>query len=148
MESTLGVLTDFVLANRAEAEKIGLERESFAGIDAKGISQVTIAKLYAILTKTQYDSNFPMLRDASFVYTASEDGPWVQLVPDDMVQRLAAQSDADLVAVSEAWSDTDEFLSEYSRWRKADLHGLLQQLRELSKRAADENKVLFMWTCL
>jgi len=65
-----------------------------------------------------------------------------------MVRRLAAQSDADLAAISEAWSNTEEFLSKYSRWRKADLHGLLQQLREISKRAAGENKVLFMWTYL
>ncbi len=144
----MGVLTDFVVAGGTEAEKVGTEREAFQGLDAKGIDQVKMATLYAILNKTQYDPSFPMLREESFVYIASEDGPWVQVVPDEMVQQLAAQSDADLVTVSEAWYNTEEFLPKYSHWTKADVLELLRQLREISSRTAAENKVLCMWRCL
>ena len=59
---------------------LGDEREAFDGIDAKGLSQVEMRTLYAILSNTEYDESF-LGDDSSFAYTASEDGPWAQRIP-------------------------------------------------------------------
>src|SRR2546425_12099398 len=65
----MGVLTDVVIAGRDEAQKIGesnVPSKEFPGIDAKGIDQVKIGTLYAILTRTKYDPGF-MIDEESFV---------------------------------------------------------------------------------
>lgn len=81
----MGVLTDFVVAPRPNAVRVGeasVPSEEFGGIDAKGIDQVRMGTLYAILSGT-YDPTF-LVDEASFVYSASDDGPWVQVIPEDM----------------------------------------------------------------
>jgi hypothetical protein len=143
----MGVLTDFVLANASDAQRLGDHREDFEGLDAKGLGQVQMGTLYAILSETAYDPSF-MISDDSFSYTASEDGPWVQPVPDDMVRRLASLSDDESERVAELWSKTEEFDPKYSSWNRADIDDFLEQIRPLAARAVAEGKVLFMWSSL
>jgi len=146
----MGVLTDIVIAGRDDAQKVGeadVPSHEFPGIDAKGINQVHMGTLYAILTRSDYDPRF-MTTHESFVYSASQDGPWVQLIPDDMVARLAKTSDAEIPLIADEWGKTEEFDPEYSRWTKEDIVTFLRQLTSLSRKAQGENKSVFMWSCL
>jgi hypothetical protein len=143
----MGVLTDFVVADASEAKRLGDHRESFDGLDAKGIDQVRMGTLYALLTKTAYDPSF-LVTDESFAYTASDDGPWVQIVPDDMVQLLLKMSPSDIKQVGDAWFQTEEFDSQFSRWSREDVAEFLTEIQRLASRAGNEGKKLFMWTCL
>lgn len=143
----MGVLTDFVVADDSDAQRLGDERDAFDGIDAKGLGQVEMGTLYAILSDTEYDESF-LVDDSSFAYTASDDGPWVQRVPGDMVRRLAAMADEDLPRIAEAWSQTEEFDPKYFGWKREDIDTFLPEIRRLAQQAIQEKKTLFMWTCL
>ena len=146
----MGVLTDIVLAGTNEAKKVeasdGPSRE-FPGIDAKGIDQVRMGTLYAILTSTEYDPGF-MLDEESVIEPDDEDGPWVQIVPQEMVLLLSELPDAGIPAVADQWSKTEEFQPEYSSWSQEDILKFLEQIRSLSKKALTDNKTMYMWMCL
>jgi hypothetical protein len=118
------VLTDFVVADDSDAQKLGDKLEAFDPIDAKGLGQIEMGTLYAILSDTEYDESF-LVDDESFAYTASDDGPWVQRVPEDMVRRLAAMTDDDLPRIAEAWSETEEFDPKYFGWNRGDIDEFL-----------------------
>lgn len=143
----MGVLTDFIVANALEAKRLGEQREDFDGLDAKGIDQVQMGTLYALLTKTEYDPSF-LMSDESLAYTVSDDGPWVHVIPQDMVQRLAMISTTEMHEIGDAWFQTEEFDPQYSSWSREDIAEFLLQIQQLAKHAISEGKKLFMWTCL
>jgi hypothetical protein len=146
-EGIMGVLTDFVVAEASEAKRLGDDRESFDGVDAKGIDQVRMGTLYAFLTETEYDPSF-LTSDDSFAYIASDDGPWVQAIPADMVKRLMEMSPVEMQKIGDVWFQTEEFDPKYSRWSRDDVSEFLSQIQQLATRAMSEGKSLFMWTCL
>lgn len=146
----MGVLTDFVVAPISDATLVGetsVPSEEFDGIDAKGIDQVRMGTLYAILSGTEYDPAF-LVDESSFVYSGSDDGPWVQVVPEDMVARLAAMTDQSVSDVAKTWGSTEEFEPAYSSWSEHDIRTFLAGIAGLARRALAETKALFMWTSL
>ena len=145
----MGVLTDFVVADRTEAKRVGdclKPSKVLGGIDAK-VDQVKMGTLYAILVGTDYDPGF-LTGEASFLYVVSDDGPWVQLVPERMVERLARLSDAEVPRIAREWRKTEEFDPKYSRWTPDDIERFLRDIAALAQKAIGERKSLLMWTCL
>lgn len=146
----MGVLTDFVVASRSDAKKVAdcsVPSEELGGIDAKGVDPVQMGTLYAILSESEYDPDF-MIAEDSFLHVVSDDGPWVQIVPDDMVKRLAGLTEADIPAVAKRWGETEEFEPQYGEWTPEDMCAFLVEISKLSQRAIAEEKSLLMWTCL
>lgn len=146
----MGVLTDFVVADRTEAHLVGeadVPSQTFNGIDAKGIDQVKMATLYAILTGTDYDPDF-LATDDSFAYIGSDDGPWVQAIPDPMLHKLAELSPFTIPSVAKEWAASEEFDPKYSNWSPEAVTWFLQEISRLSRLAVSTNKTVFMWTCL
>jgi hypothetical protein len=146
----MGVLTDFVVADLADAGRIGecaVPSRDFGGIDAKGVDQIMMGTLYAILSGTPHDPRF-LVSQESFLYTASDEGPWVQLVPQDMVIRLSNLPEDDVSRVADEWCKTEEFDPKHSRWAAGDVQRFLREIAALSRKAVAENKSLLMWTSL
>jgi hypothetical protein len=143
----MGVLTDFIVADASDAKKLGDQRETFDGLDAKGIDQVRMGTLYALLTSTEYSPAF-LVTEESFAYSASEDGPWVQPIPGDMVQLLAKMSPPERQRIGDEWFKTEEFDPKFSHWTRDDVSWFLNEIQQLASRAVAEGKTLFMWTCL
>ncbi len=143
----MGVLTDFVVADKTDAKRVGdsmSPSQEFGGVDAMGILQVQMGTLYAILTGHEYDPEF-LTKEESFLYSASEEGPWVQLVPHDMVLRLARLTEAEVPGIAERWGRTEEFNNE---WDSETLEWVIQDIAALSRTALQEGKTVLMWTCL
>ena len=73
-----------------------------------------------------------MIDEDSFGYVASHDGPWVQMVPDEMVANLARLSESKIRPIADEWLKTDEFQNEYSVWTKQDVITFLREMISLS----------------
>src|SRR5262249_17900502 len=106
-----------------------------------------MGKLYAILTGGEYDPKF-LTTESSFLYTASDDGPWVQLVPKNMVARLTKLSDREIVAVAGEWSKIEEFDPKYCDWPAGAVERFVREIAALSRKAESEGKSVLTWTCL
>ncbi len=145
----MGVLTDFVVAAPSDAQRVGdshCPSREFNGIEAKGIGSVELSTLHAILTRTPVDSGF--MGGDCLLYSPSDEGPWVLLVPTDLVQRLAELSAHYVVATAEEWAKTEEFSPKYSRWTLDVIKGWLQELARLCRQAVAEKKAVLMWMSL
>ena len=144
----MGVLTDFVVAELGDAKRIGdsmCPSRDFDGIEAKGIDNVKLSTLYAILTGTPVDPGF---MGGDFLYSHSDEGPWVLLVPPDLVQRLANLSVDQVSATAGEWGKTEEFSPKYSRWPQEVIEQWLQELARLCRQAIAEKIDVLMWMSL
>ena len=149
----MGILTDFVVADISESKRIGDSlnpSQEFNGLDEKGIDQVKLATLYAILTDQPYDPDF--MSEDSLLYVASDEGPWVQQVPPDLVSRLANLAESQYLAVAQQWTQTEEFTHKHSGFSPPEAvtfaETFIQRFALLARKAIAENKALLMWTCL
>jgi hypothetical protein len=143
----MGVLTDFVVADRADAQRVCdsvCPNQAFAGLDAKGIDAVKLGTLHAILTGGKFDLSF--LGDT--LCSGGEDGPWVFEVSPDFVQRLARLNARQLRSAGTKWAATEEFSPKYDNWQADAVHQMLRELAALCKRANQEGKAVLMWMCL
>jgi hypothetical protein len=142
----MGVLTDFVIADPSDAERVGessYSSKDFGGLEAKGIDQVKLGTLYGILTGAPFNPSF-MGDDESLLYLASDAGPLVQLVPPDLVGRLASLDDSELTRVAEKWAETEEFA--LSRWSPETVEHWLTDLAAIARKTVAEGKSLLMWS--
>src|SRR4051794_38827478 len=99
----MGVLTDFVVADRADARRVcdsDCPSQDFAGLDAKGIDTVKLGTLHAILTRGDFNPSFM----GDTLCSGGDDGPWVSEVPPDLVRRLAALTPRQLTAAGKKWA--------------------------------------------
>jgi len=143
----LGILTDFVIADRSEAKRVcdsDCPSKDFAGLDAKGIDHVKLGTLHAILAGVEFDPSF----GSRMLCSRRADGPWVFEVPPDMVQRLAALTEPQLVSAGQKWAHTEEFSVEYDHWSVGAVQQVLRALAGLCKQACNEGRSVLMWMCL
>src|SRR5690242_6358615 len=100
VEVPAGLATALVMADEREARAVAEDPapcRRWPGVDAKGLDQVKLALLWALLDEQPF-------RDESVLEFAplaevSEDGPWVFRVPPPLVAALAALEPARAPAV-------------------------------------------------
>jgi hypothetical protein len=142
----MGVLTDIVVVDSEQAEDVlnaQVPSESFPGFDAKGLDQIKLASLRAILTNEDYDAawaeHIPLVAGED-----NSEGPWVYELPEDIVATLADLPEADEPRVAADWAATDELAD----WSPELVRDMLHELARCARRAALANKRLLMWVCL
>jgi hypothetical protein len=143
----MGVLTDLVIATEADLGGVSpdeLPISVFPGVDIKGIGIIELAILHGLLAGKEFDPRleaFPMVGGQE-----SEDGPWLNRLPQDFVERLAGLDGEHLSSAAAQWRATEEF--EHNGWDPEDISQRLGEVCELAKRAVSEGKPIHLWTCL
>lgn len=145
------MLTDLIAATEEDAPAI-LNAQGHANIwptlEAKGMDQVKLASLRFILKGLPLDEG-PVVeytKDFKLLVDGGEDGPWIQALPDDLVQLLAVMPAADIAKVAAAWANTEE--ARLDRWQAADVEPGLGELSALAAGAVAQGKRLLLWICL
>jgi hypothetical protein len=143
----MGVLTDFVVADRGDAQRVCQSRcpsRDFSGMDAKGLDGIKLGSLWTILTGVE---SGPAFKNDTLC-SGGEDGPWVFEVPADLVQQIARLSSSQLSSAGSRWGETEEFLPKYDNWSAEEVQQMLQGLAVLCKRAVAQGQAVLMWMCL
>jgi hypothetical protein len=144
----MGVLTDFVVTDRQDAQRVcdsDCPCKDFDGLDAKGIDTVKLGALYAILFGKEFDATFML--DSSLC-SGRDEGPWVFAVPTELVERLARLTAKQLQSVAAMWAATEQFSPKYDNWPAEAVRQILEELVGLCRRAVAERKDVLMWMCL
>jgi hypothetical protein len=144
----MGVLTDIVIANESEAKAIAtssVPSREWPGIDAKGIDQVKLGTLWALLTGQDFKVE-SVVNEFVTLHEVSEDGPWVFRVPPQIVKLLADLDDERANTTALAWAATDEFV--LAQWEGGAVRSILDELRSLARSANATSKSLLMWMSL
>ena len=141
----MGVLTDIVVVDAAQAHAVlhaQVPSESFPGFDAKGLDQLKLAALRAILEGEEYDEEWAD-RIPLVAGDETSDGPWVFQLPDDFVASLALLRRSDEARIAAAWLATEDFAG----WALDGVGDMLHELAACARRAAEANKKLLTWIC-
>lgn len=144
----MGVLTDLVIADRSDAQRVGesvCPYTEFDGIDAKGIDTVKLGALNSILTGLPFDSGF-IANDCLF--QGGDEGPWVFEVPPAFVERLASLTAEEIIRAGTLWAAYETFSPQYDNWPAEAVHEMLARLAELTRRAVATQKPVLMWMSL
>ena len=142
----MGVLTDLVIADEDDANRIAHSQYplgEFTGIDIKGIDSVKLTTLHSILSGMPFED---LLAQYKPVIEASEDGPWVFLLPNDIVERLANLDESGITNISDQWGITEEF--QLDRWSQNDVTTVLNDIVNLTRQASAQGKHVFAWMSL
>jgi hypothetical protein len=142
----MGVLSDIIVADRAQAPAINAARgrhlQQWAGADLKGLDTIKLGSLWQILSGVTVDHT--IMADA--LDQASSDGPWVFLVPPELVTKMAALDEESIEPVAEQWAATEECALD--RWKSVDAEDYLNTLAEVSRKAKGASKDLLLWMSL
>jgi len=145
----MGVLSDIIIADRTEATSInaaeGNHLKQWDCLESKGIDTIKLGSLSRILAGRSLDDvpAVPVFMDNSLLDKYSDDGPWVYLVPDQLVSALAALDDDAEETVAASWAEIEEF--RLSRWQPMDVQEYLHDLIEYARKARDQGKSLLLW---
>lgn len=128
-------------ANRIEEEDDGEEIERLLQpAQYKGITELEIGTLWAILEGREWDVNKHMPED---VCLGEEGESWLHRFPVELANLLAGLDGAVLKRTAVAWAETDELDCD-----AADLKPLLEDLKALARQAGPDGKALYLWGCL
>ncbi|HEY1921384.1 MAG TPA: hypothetical protein VGG44_01355 [Tepidisphaeraceae bacterium] len=148
----MGILTDIVIANPDEAAAINAARgqhlKRWVCLESKGVDTIKLGTLSQILAGRSID-DIDMV--ASFMTNgildqASDEGPWVFLVPGELQLALAVLDQEMEKRVAEKWAATEEF--RLDRWGATDVQQYLHNLVAHARKAKDANKQLLLWMSL
>ncbi len=120
----MGVITDLVIGNPSEAERICEKL-------------ITLTEILKIPGKRQLKKR-PIF--------ASPHGSCLFLLPDELVDRLSSLSKSELDDAAASWAEMeDEF--RWQGWPDEVIHTLLQKLRTLSQKAPKKKLSLLLRHC-
>jgi hypothetical protein len=142
-EAPPGVTTDLLVADPRDATAVAeatAPRARWAGIDARGVDQVKLGTLWALLAGREYRDE--LVLEFVPLHEVSEDGPWVFRVPDPLVALLADVDDAGASRAAPAWAATDELALD--GWDAEGAAALIDGLRGLARGARAGGKPLLM----
>ena len=148
----MSILSDIIVADRNEAASInaalGAHSKGWSCLASNGIDTIKLGTLSQILGGRPVDdvdavSTF-MVDDV--LDQASEDGPWVFLIPAELQTALAILGEDKADSVAEKWASTEEFVLD--RWQKEDVGEYLRDLVAHARKARDAGKSLLLWVSL
>lgn len=147
----MGIISDFVIAQPNEAAIVIEEpapTRRWPGVEAKGIGTIKLATLKFILDGKPLDTT-PVVDYSTTIKNlaiAGEDGPWVFLVPEELVRQLAEVPAGRLASVAKQWHQSEEF--QLDRWSEPEVLEVLGELRELASAARSTNKSVLLFLAL
>jgi hypothetical protein len=139
----MGILTDFYVASRSEADAILAGKTAkLKKLESKSIDEVKLASLEKIAAKT---FGKKVKAGDTKLLTDQENEQWVFLVSPSLVD-LLAKAGEDTAAIAKAWAATEELKKD--GWRLADVKKLVDALVVIAADAKKAKKDLLLWMSL
>ncbi|HEY2516149.1 MAG TPA: hypothetical protein VGI39_35000 [Polyangiaceae bacterium] len=159
----MGILSDFVVADRSEAAAVAdaVRRDRWPSLQSKGFTLLELGLLHFALTGTDPDvpvsppefvknpftkTEMPVTVGTAYLdeFTCLQDRgeSWVHEVPGPLVAELG--NAASLKEAATRWARNEELRGAST----ADLEVVLVQLQRLARLALEQKKSLLLWTSL
>ena len=145
----MGVLSELIIAHRSEAADInrarGAHLQRWPVLESKGIDSTKLGSLASILLGVPNDGSF-IGGNTSILDQPSPEGPWVILVPPELVQAIAELPASQVHEVAEQWAQNEEF--RLDRWSVEDVRDYFGELVSHCQKARRESKDVLLWMSL
>jgi hypothetical protein len=146
----MGVLSDIIIASRDDAPLINAARGKHVNqwdcLASKGIDTIKLGTLSQILANQSVNdiNTVATFMMDSILDKRSDDGPWVFLVPDQLVSSLISLNKEEKEGVTTKWAQTEEF--QLDRWELEDVEEYFDDLIAHAIKARASRKSLLLWT--
>ena len=147
----MGIITDFVIADQAEAKAVLSEpapTRRWPGIEAKSIDTIRLATLSAIISGKPLDVDSVVAYSEKFTLLVSspDNERHVVLLPADLVESLGKLKPESMTSVARAWLRTEEFQLDGS-WEEKDVLEIVRMLHKLANDSLRAKRpVLLFWS--
>lgn len=141
----MGILTDILIADISEGRAIGEAEapwEQWPYLHAHGCDQINLSSLLCVLNGQEWQDE--VLDEFTTLYQKSDEGPWVTLLPGQLISQVAALSDDEVRTIISLWVRSEDMAGTSVPL----LQNFLKGLRELAQQALTSNKSLLVWQCL
>jgi hypothetical protein len=146
----MGVLSHLLIADVTEASTVASSDEpadTWRGFFCRGIDSIKLAALWAVVECGSADDRLDERLGAIRTLSNSDQGPWVDVVPQEMLALLAtiaAMEELELEAIADKWHSTDE-LKDCDALHVLDL---VRNIGDTAETAQLQKKGLLIWTSL
>lgn len=146
----MGVSNHLLTADSSEAEAIAGHDDpsrNWEGFYYQGLDSIKLAMLCALLESGSVEGQYEARMEAIRTIAAGEQGPWVDVLPNEMVKSfasLASMDDEELSALSSVLLQVEDF----SSLPDDDVIALMRTIGDQAESAELEGKTLMLYTCL
>jgi len=145
------MLIDLIAAQADEAQAI-LSTPGHANVwptlEARSVDQVKLASL-AFILKGKPPAGEPVvayIKTFQNLVHAGDEGPWISLVPADLLEDLATLSEDRVDAAARSWAHTVE--AKLDGWNEKDVSSFLRELSAFAGSARAQGRSVLLWACL
>jgi hypothetical protein len=141
------MLTDFVVADRSEAEAVSsstTRSSTWPCFESKGLDNSVLAALWSALDPSADSGSLE--GEKHLIFTKGNGGPWVFNVPTALVTGLSALSPGLLLQVAERWVEQPELKP--AGWQALDVAPAIEALSAIASTAISKKKCLLLWMSL
>lgn len=144
----MSVVNELVTANRADAQRlVGLSEcpsstRDWTAIDIKGTGLIELTTLYCHVMNVEWTDS--LLDTFTTLADDGQEGPWVNLVPQPFVAKLATYLAEDLPKIAEKWHESEEL----EEWDFEDVVERLGGIHDAAKAAVSIRQDLPLYTSL
>ena len=147
----MGIITDFLLAQPSDATAVLEEAapaQRWRGFETKSIDPIKLSTLAAILEHGPHDVQSDESDDLGIEELAvgGEEGPWVFLVSEELVSKLAGIPDSELAPLAMHWHQADEF--QLDGWSEHEVLDVLGNLHKLAAEAQSSGMSVLLFMSL
>jgi len=142
----MGILTDLIIAGKSEAETISHSLspiKEWQGFDGKGHNEITLGHLLCILRDEEFSeavwTEFPL------VAQASDDGPWVFALPDDLAVKLNQLNKNEIPVIAAKWLTNNDDMKNF---QNDHAQNFIEELKLLASESISHQKSILMWMSL
>jgi len=146
----MGVLNHLLVADVSEAHAVAATDEplqTWAGFFCRGLDRIKLATLWALVEGGSPDDRLEQRLDAIRTIPEGDRGPWVDILPPEMLASLAsmaAMDEDEQESLAGCWGQTEEL----DGWDASELFDLVRSIGDTAKSAQLEIKTLLIWTSL
>jgi hypothetical protein len=146
----MGILNHVLIAGPSEAEAVLASDEpsqTWDGFFFRGLDSIKLTTLWALVETGSADDRFQDRLDQIRTIDKGKQGPWVDVVPTNMLTSLAsiaAMDEDEQESIAERWGQTEEL----EGWEAHEILEALRSVGDTAETAQLESKTLVIWTSL
>lgn len=160
----MGVQCEVYIANRDRAKKYCVRgececksrrickcwdeyaSETYDYIENHRIYTSDFAQLLSVLRGKKYREE--VYKEFKMIRQFSDEGPWIEKVPEDLPKLLAATTTKELKSVNKAWVELMSVRCRIPVKDRVIFLDYLKLLQDLCKKSVEKRQSMYLWTCL
>jgi hypothetical protein len=144
----MALLSDFFITTPSELNSLDINQSPaklLPSIQSRSIDVVKLTQLQCVIDGSTFEEHLKEL-DNMIVKSASDDGPWIVLVPNAVTKALAESDQARLENIGRSWASTEEWTRDGGK--KQEIISVVKDIAKLAQQTEFDKQNLYIWVCL